>query len=99
MRYSQKRPWHHLQPSNDYVVPDPVVRDNLSLSISEALEGNADESTRHATLANYTLCAEGSILIWSPPPGSGGARLALRTHPEAKDLVIETPHSFYDRER
>ena len=52
--------------SNTYVVPDAVVRDNLSSSISEALEGNVDESTRHATLANYTLCAEGSILIWSP---------------------------------
>ena len=62
--------------SDTYVIPELAIRENLSLSISVALEGNTDESIRHATLANYNLCAEGSILLWSPTAGSGGASLA-----------------------
>jgi hypothetical protein len=82
--------------SNTYIVPEQSARNYLSLSKSAALEGKPDESVRHATLANYTLCAEGSILLWSPSTGSGGASLAVRTHPESKDFIIQTPHSFYD---
>ena len=97
MRYLQRLRWNHLQQT---AIPTSyqnlAVREDLSLSISAALEGNADKSIRHAALANYTLCAEGSNLLWSPAAGSGGARLAIRTHPESKDLIIQTPHSFYD---
>ena len=82
--------------SNAYVVPEAVLRENLALSIQAALDGNADESIHHATLADYNVCAEGSLLLWSPPAGSGSAHLALRTHPDAIDLIIQTPHSFYD---
>ena len=97
MRYSRRRPWQTTCCKQQYLRRARIaIREDLSLSINGALEGNADESIRHATLANYTLCVEGRNLLWSPAAGSGGASLAIRTHPESKDLIIQTPHSFYD---
>ena len=84
--------WH----SNSYVVPQEELRSHLSQSIHAALQGDAQSAQQSAMNAYYHLCAEDSILLWSAPSGSGGAALALRTHPSALDLIIETPHSFFD---
>ena len=82
--------------SDSYVVPQEELRTHLLQSIQASLEGNAQMALESATSANYHLCAEDNMLLWSAPPSSGGAALALRTHPLALDMIIETPHSFFD---
>ena len=82
--------------SNSYRVPPESARTHLLASIQAALAGDAAGAIQAATLAEYHLCAEDSVLLWSAPSGSGGAALALRTHPSAIDIIIETPHSFFD---
>lgn len=82
--------------SNDYVVPQEDLRAHLKQSVQAVLQGDAQAALQSATSANYHLCAEDSTLLWSAPPSSGGAALALRTHPSVRDVIIETPHSFFD---
>ena len=82
--------------SNSYVVPQYELRVHLMESIQAALQGDAQTALQSSTSANYHLCSEESTLIWSAPRGSGGAALALRTHPSALNVIIETPHSFFD---
>jgi hypothetical protein len=82
--------------SNDYVIPDLTPRASLAQSVEAALIGDAETALQAALDAGYGLCAEGSMLLWSAPSASGHAALALRTHPEAIDLIVETPHSFFD---
>ncbi len=82
--------------SNAYVVPSEGARDDFAASVQAALDGDAAAAEASATDAGYSLCADGTVLLWSAPSGSGSAALALRTAPSAADLVVETPHSFFD---
>ncbi len=81
--------------SDAYVVPATLDRSAAAASVVAALAGDATLALNEASSAGYGWCADGSILLWSAP-GSGNAALALRTHPSAAALVVQTPHSFYD---
>lgn len=82
--------------SNLYTVPLETLRQHLNDSLGAALRGDAETSLREAEQAGYELCAEETVLRWSAP-GSGNALLALRTHPQSADVILETPHAFFDR--
>ena len=82
--------------SNSYVVPSEDAQRQLASSIQDARQGNVEPAQQAAVNAGYTLCAQESTIIWYASSGSGSSVLALRTHPNARDVVIETPHSFFD---
>jgi len=82
--------------SNGYRVPQERLREHLNDSLNAALQGDAETSRREAEQAGYELCAEGTMLRWSAP-GSGDALIALRTHPQSADVILETPHAFFDQ--
>ena len=83
------------QGSNRYRVPSIEERNYFTASIEAALMGDHINALNLAEEIGYQLCASETNLLWSSK-SSGGAVLALRTHPNATSLIAEIPHAFFD---
>lgn len=82
--------------SNAYTPPSPEALEALSTSIESALNGPLERALDAASDAGYTLCAEGELVRWTPPAGSGHAWIAVRTSAIARPLIVEVPHAFFE---
>jgi len=93
-----KAPKPPRKDSGDYTSPAPEVLSNLRSSLSAAFSGDGSEARRLGKAAGYAVCRDGGgHLRWTPEPGSGGAAWLIDPDPAAHPMVLEAPHSYFDR--
>lgn len=85
--------------SEGYRVPQDLLLATMRRSFDAFLAGDLKGATQYAQTARYTLCrgtgTEASLVFWQPPAREGQALVALRTG-NARPVILETPHPFFD---
>ncbi len=84
--------------SGKYTTPGPDVVQALRTSVIAAFGGDGPEARRQGRAAGYEVCQDGGgHLRWTPSSGSGGAAWLIDPEPTARPMILEAPHSDFDR--
>lgn len=87
--------------SEAYVVPDGSRRSSIESALDSFQNESYESAVDSAEDAAYELCREdsdvGPLVFWYPTnAGEGHARWVLRVNEDARPLIVESPHSFFE---
>ena len=87
--------------SEAYVVPDGSRRSSLEDALDAFQDESYESAVDNAGDAAYELCRKdsevGTLVFWySANAGEGHARWVMRVSDDARPLVVESPHSFFE---
>ena len=85
--------------SDDYRSPDNATRAAVEASVAAAFRGDGRRALAQGRAAGYTVCRDGvGHLRWTPGSRTpGGAAWLVDPDPAARAIVLEAPHSYFDR--
>ncbi|XOZ32191.1 hypothetical protein ACMDCT_08210 [Halomonadaceae bacterium KBTZ08] len=103
-------PWQRVQAtgidappadSEAYVVPSSARRSHIQDAFQSFANTDYKGALAGASAAAYELCrsdsAAGTLVFWYPVnAGEGHARWAIRAQTDARPLVVESPHGFFE---
>ena len=85
--------------SDEYRQPSSAVTAALEASVRGAFDGNGTEVLRYGKEAGYSVCRDApGHLRWTPGTSvPGGAAWLINPDPSALPIILEAPHSYFDK--